>query len=441
MLLKQRIAVGVGFLSLVLATPVKADQYHYHNIIVGDRAMGMGGAYGAVSDDASGVVYNPAGLGFALSNDISGSANAFYQRKVTYKKTVGNADFVEHSEGLFNPFFGGLQKLDHISSGLVMAFGVYSQDAELKDQNDVITDPTLNIERFHRAANVRASTSYMGLAVAKRISNGFSIGFGLNYLKADELVQVSQDAITTGSVNGKAAFKVVTVATREKLHIDGAEPVIGFQWAPGGRFAVGLTYKQALLFYQYYEITNEKTAMVVDSNKVVITDAAAGGGVTVHDILDERIKDPMANWPSEMRLAFAWFASPRLLWTFDAIQHGMAKAKSGSNLVAKYSRNAVTNFASGTEYYITPSFPLRLGLFTNNDARPNASVSDLTRDEHIDYLGLSLFFAWVQSNSQVALGTILQKGTGKANKISGGDTLQDVEALAMTFGLSATHNF
>ena len=63
-------------LGFLMDYAVYADQYHYHNIILGDRAMGLGGAFVGVSDDASGVYYNPAGLGFALSNDISGSANA-----------------------------------------------------------------------------------------------------------------------------------------------------------------------------------------------------------------------------------------------------------------------------------------------------------------------------------------------------------------------------
>ena len=37
-----------------------ADQFHYNNVLVGTRSVGMGGAFGAVSDDASGVYYNPA---------------------------------------------------------------------------------------------------------------------------------------------------------------------------------------------------------------------------------------------------------------------------------------------------------------------------------------------------------------------------------------------
>ena len=79
--------------------------------------MGLGGAFGAVADDASAIIYNPAGLGFALSNDLSGSANAFYQRNVRYKKALGTKDFEEKSSGTLAPFFGGLQKLDHLLPG------------------------------------------------------------------------------------------------------------------------------------------------------------------------------------------------------------------------------------------------------------------------------------------------------------------------------------
>ena len=38
-----------------------ADEDHYNNIIIGDRPAGMGGAYTAISDDPSGLYYNPAG--------------------------------------------------------------------------------------------------------------------------------------------------------------------------------------------------------------------------------------------------------------------------------------------------------------------------------------------------------------------------------------------
>ena len=73
--IKLGLGLGLGLFTGLITNDAVADQFHYNNFIMGDRAVGMGGAYGGVSDDASGMIYNPAGLAFALSNDISGSAS------------------------------------------------------------------------------------------------------------------------------------------------------------------------------------------------------------------------------------------------------------------------------------------------------------------------------------------------------------------------------
>src|SRR5690606_13092630 len=108
--------------------------------------------------------------------------------------------------------------------------------------------------------------------------------------------------------------------------------------------------------------------------------------------------------PMVARLGLAWFATPRLLLSFDASHH--TEAKDGDDPL--FEREAVTNFNYGMEYYITPSLPLRFGLFTNNDSRPELSSSKANQRDHIDYLGSSLFLAWAQPNSQVALGVVVQ---------------------------------
>src|SRR3990172_2529925 len=60
-----------------LLTEVMADEYHYNNILIGDRAAGMAGAYTAISDDPSGLYYNPAGIVFAPRRSFSASVNAY----------------------------------------------------------------------------------------------------------------------------------------------------------------------------------------------------------------------------------------------------------------------------------------------------------------------------------------------------------------------------
>lgn len=450
--MKSGMKVAAAVTAVVLGMPAHADQFHYNNVILGDRAMGLAGAYVGVSDDASGVFYNPGGLGFALSNDISGSANAFYKKKATYKKTIGKEDFTENSAGSLAPFFGGLQKLDNVMPGLVFAFGIFSRDSELRDQDNTIIASDLGIERFHRAVNLRASTTGMGVAFAKRLTNSFSLGMGLAWLSVDELTQEYQDVVsrsydstartwkTTTTTGGQTSYiyRILNQNIRQRLQVGAFEPSLGMQWSATQKLSVGANLKFPKAISQTFENNIEQTSAYVDSDLTVVRDSAhtvEGTGLMTRVLVDSEDQKPI-EWGSEYRLGMAYFASQRLLWTFDVTQNGATKGN-----VSQYDRDAVTNFQTGTEYYITPSVPVRFGLFTNNDARPKLVKNKVNQRDHIDYTGLSLFLAWVQPNSQVALGSILQSGKGQAQKISNSPTIQDVEALSTTIAFSATHSF
>ena len=62
---------------LSISSNAFADGYHYNNILIGDRASGMGGAYTAISDDASGLFYNPAGIVYVVDRNFSATVNTF----------------------------------------------------------------------------------------------------------------------------------------------------------------------------------------------------------------------------------------------------------------------------------------------------------------------------------------------------------------------------
>ncbi len=68
------VAVSVAVLLPALA---RADDAHYQNFLVGERAAGMGGAFTAIANDPSGTYYNPAGLVDLKSGLLSANLN-FY---------------------------------------------------------------------------------------------------------------------------------------------------------------------------------------------------------------------------------------------------------------------------------------------------------------------------------------------------------------------------
>ena len=78
------------------------DDVKYHkNVIVGGRAATMGGAYIAIADDASGAYYNPAGIGFAPSSSISGSAKVFSSSSLTYKQALVDRNKIRKSNVMY----------------------------------------------------------------------------------------------------------------------------------------------------------------------------------------------------------------------------------------------------------------------------------------------------------------------------------------------------
>jgi long-chain fatty acid transport protein len=402
----------------LVSSPLWADQFHYHNLVVGERAMGLGGAFCAVADDASGLIYNPAGIAFALSNDITGSANAFYRKTITYKKTIGNGDFVERSGGTLAPFFGGLQKMDSTIPGMAVAFGLYSIDSELKDQDDLIVDVG-GLERFHRTANIRSATTGLGMAAAKRVLPNLSLGLSLSYLMIDELVQEYQDVQYKNGI-------FLTQNYRTQLTGGALELGLGTQYA-FGTWSFGLNVRLRSLQNDGYQV-----GLDLRTNN----NGNGGAGENRRTQTKIEVDDALGAIPTEVRMGTAWFPSATFLWTFDVIHHTAAK----SDVLELFNRGAVTNFATGAEYYITPSIPVRAGIFTNYDTRPEVVTGKLGQQDHIDYMGYSLFFGWVQPNSQVAGGVVLQSGEGKAQKIQG-SAIQTVEAQSYTFAISATHSF
>lgn len=413
-----------------------ADQFHYANVLLGDRAQGMGGAFAGVSDDASGVVYNPAGIAFALSNDISGSANVFSIKKVTYDtKKYFEKDFSERSQGYFSPFVGGLGKLDSISDGLVFAIAIQVSDAELRDQNDLIEldefQGTSNFT-YHRTLNMRASTNRYGGALAKRFGSNFSVGLGVNLVSAEELTQSFQfSSVDTVNDAGDPIRLTQIQNVRSLYKMQALEASIGSQWVVGGWISLGLMVRVPTTL----SASLEQNVQSTNIQKQYVSDQWIG--TTTSTISkDPPIKDPLKGVPTEARFGTAFFFTPSYLMTLDVSNFGATNPKYAVN-----KRKAVTNFAMGHEYFVSPSWPVRFGLFTNNDARAKpTSDASATPDESIDYIGTSLFLGYTQPNSNLSGGVVYQTGPkGRSRKIN--TTVVDAKGELLSLGFSIGHNF
>jgi long-subunit fatty acid transport protein len=481
----QHALVRYGILSaaVLFHMAAHADIFHYNNSILGDRAIGLGGAYSGVADDASGIIYNPGGLGFAGGTDISGSANVYYVKKTTYKNILEGQDFTESSEGFVPSFFGGIQKLDSIAKGLVAGFAVYSPDNEIRDQNDIITGTA--VRAFHRNVKLSASTLRLNFAAAMRLSPKFSLGATVGFMNLSELVQEYQlsalawnadyirdtagrfysiDKTKVDETFGKLSY-IRSISTNNKLTARGLEGGLGSQIVIGSSVVAGLSARTTFLlsenlavegdqitFFRYDNgraisrdllrstdcpdvVTKAGRSCETDLSKFDEVSTRSAYPLPGYSALRSTNKSPLGGWPVTVRGGVAWFASPRILWTFD-VEHN-TEAKDG--LLKQNWRDAVTNYSSGTEIYATPSVPVRLGVFTNFDARPKLVAGTANQPEHIDYYGASAYLGWAEPSSQIGGGVVYQTGKGKANKRSDDVTQQEIKASSLSLAFSAAH--
>ncbi|NDE15408.1 hypothetical protein EBZ80_10810 [bacterium] len=442
---KIRLA-AVSVVGVLALSPVgRADVFHYNNVLVGDRANGMGGAYSAVADDASGTYYNPAGIAFAQSNDLSGSANAYYNKSLLYKNVLGGQDYTENAGGLFSPFIGILNKLDRFVPGLVGAFSFYTSDTELLNQNDrwplVLVGGSETkataLDGFHRTVQLKSSTSHAAIAAGYRLSGRMSIGAGLRYTMIDELSQDFQKstALVLDIATGKITKKSTTyVNTRTSLSAIGVEPNVGAQMALGQSLSIGLSFRKGMMMSQAMEQASDSLSVTREDATEVTADTAPTSSTETPSTEDTKISNPFGSIPGEVRLGAAWFASPKLLVSGDLSYYDPAT----DGKVSWLRRQSVLNYAAGTEYYVTPSIALRAGAFTNNDARPDVVTGKTNQGAKIDFKGGSLFVAYVQPNTQLSLGAVVQGGTGKSQKLEGATKTEDMSGSITTLSFSAT---
>jgi len=295
------------FILFIFAYTLYGDQFHYNSYLMGDRAIGLGGAFCGVSDDASGIFYNPAGLSFSLSSGISGSANAFYRKTTTYKDAFGKGnDFIEESGGSIPTFAGGMERLDNISDDLTFAFGIFTPDSEFRNQEDIKVAKFGHIEihRFHRGVVQNASTNYFATALAYRFNRNLSIGFALSMISIDELIQEYQDVIQDIYRDGKKYLQILSQNIKHRLSALAVEPSFSIQWVYG-TFSFGVNMKFPQMIYQELDVALEKRVSVTDvKDKAKLDRQEAIEPLALSQFIKHSVylEKPLGSIPSSLRM-------------------------------------------------------------------------------------------------------------------------------------------
>ena len=422
---------SIGLLLAATTSQIQADEYHYINMLIGDRASGLAGSYVSISDDPSGLYYNPAGIVYSSASNISANMNAYNVSRTVYKNVLGNTSWVRTSSALVPNYFGITQPLGPGTLG----FSYAVTDSILEDQDQTFKDLPSPGAEFTMNFNNQDTTNNIGPSYAININEKFSIGLTMyGYYRSqeriinqtfefpDETIVVSADPLET---------KTVDYFHTENLYVTkseyGIKPILGIMYSPIPKISLGATITKVFLLSSEADAQSTKVTnyLCVDdtTNESVICDDASFIRASAYSTYRREM-------PWEINIGGTWFVSNRLLltgsaWIYEAI-NGTDKP--------------LVNAAGGLEYYLTGKWAIRMGGYTNMANTPKVQTNKSSL-EHVNILGATLSVSHFTRTSSITLGATGNYGRGQAQVIDGSNKIQDVEYLGLSVYISASNSF
>lgn len=407
----RRVVLGCLTALSVTASQAWADANHYVNVLVGERAAGMAGAYSAVSDDASGMFYNPAGISFARETSLSASMNAYRLVRDEYDgRVLGGQGWERTSSSLLPNYFG----LTHPLGRGVLGFSYAVPDSVSTDQDQVFESlpssiPGVEVDR-HRINFNEQDTLYLfgpsyGLALGPKVSVGLTL---YAQRRTTEFILSQLVELSDGRFQLSSRY----------LDVDewGVRPLVGIMVSPADRVALGITVAHTWVLHS--DARSQVTLKPHDTDEVFEEVLDAG---------DHR------RYPYEVRFGVAVFPNQNWLVSADAVYDSATRDPAFGD------RRATWNGAVGVEYYWSPAWAVRAGVFSDRANTPDVRDGGTDQMEHVDRYGASLSLTRFRRGASLTFGVIYARGKGEAQLVGGSTDIQDVTETSITAFLAASY--
>lgn len=372
------VVVGVW---LVTET-AQAQDTNYQNYLMGQGAVGMGGAFTAIANDPSAAWYNPAG--FAAGRGL----------QVGIGLTLYGLEYRQLENGLFRP--EGKVDLDGLefvvfpsTAGVAARFGPRDKtNKPVWGAGFSILSPDRTQIRFGSSFEEFVGTSrrqasfvlhrddqvFMAGPTLARRFGPISIGVGVYYVhrafswvlnESDTLSSCQASRLQTCVLDSSNSATSSVAGFVGQLNVRvGLLARLSKQWNLGlaASFSSIRLWSDGSFFLQRFLVPRDPKQ--TPTNNFV----RRPGGLQVNSPL-----------PWEVRAGLAWQANERLLLSLDLIFYApmsyvLVDLPEEADLFQyprKIQRNLVFNVNFGGEYWISPLVPFRWGLFTNLSSAPD----------------------------------------------------------------------
>ena len=265
----------------------------------GARAVGLGGAFIALADDASAVSFNPAGLAQLLSPEFSLVAESLQRDQSFSRFKSASQDFDDSSlkDTAFHPlFFSATVPFRHSGRNVAVTFSFqrlvdfdFNSDRNLTFRG---ATPGSTVRRLTNTVDQKGSIDVYSLAVGAELTPRLLAGASINLLRGQWSFDSRQSLGDSQSV-----FDII-----QDNKFRGVNLNAGLLWR-SRHLNLGLAYRSG--FRAEYTFSGRYTAL--DDQGGTLVQPAQDG------LLD-------LNWPETIGFGLAYKPSDRLTFTYDSVK-------------------------------------------------------------------------------------------------------------------------
>lgn len=438
--------LAVTFSALGLSGMARAEPFHYQPVPLGERSLGMGGAFTGLANEPSASYYNPAGLVRLEDTALSAGLTliAFDDLRINsgFRASGGRTALVHSARPSLPLFVSVVKQVGPRDSARrrqhALAFSTFTTDQRRLDFD-------VKLERVDATGRTRIDTLFVqeehttrwsGASYAFRVSEDLSLGLSLFWsvsrlAHTEERVNFALNAEDDSGTRGDPSVQLDSRRLTSK--VSNAVGRFGVLYSvPKWRFG---------LMVQPPGVHLRGRAKVRDREVVAdaVEEPARG---TFFESIDNDVtaRDPI---PWEFRLGTSYAATADFVVAFDASLYGRTGRASdpvraigardpnpetgrvprvGDLSLESWYRPMTANASLGSEYIIYDAIVFRGGLYTDFSAAPSLpAVSSRYLPSDIHRFGLTLSVGFVTRGYDISLGAIGRIGFGEAMAFSADD--------------------
>ena len=412
-------AAALLAIAAIATLPARADDGRYQDFPVGSRATALGGAFTALSDDPSGLYYNPAGVCDARRFNVSVSASLYGVEK--HSQGAIKLDTATFSLATLNVipgeagFLKGYGPLD--ARGTPFAIGFDVTVPSFRSYGTDATEPFGGLTRqLH--SRVLDRTFVVAAGGAMRFQEKWSFGLAFHYVL--HLFEQTEDALVYGSSPSDPPVGVYHAAA--SFQNGNLVALLGAKYRHDDRWLFGASVGLPSI--------GLNSAGRVNVQDVFADPSQPEGSRTTVSTVNEsdriRSRTPV---PLQIRLGVArvepqrWTLSGQV--TFHAgtsyDRFDMPQALADRLRVQDHvERSPVLDLNAGGEYLLSPEWTIAAGLFTDHsgaqglDAQANGILrAGSSRLPNLNAYGGTLTMGMIGNHSISRLGMSIAYGSGE----------------------------